>query len=85
LFYDAGNVFQRGDGVAFFDEAGLPLDYGFDWSEMRRSTGLALEVLLPFGLLRASYAVPLDAAQHPTSVFRRDDVERLQISFGVGF
>jgi outer membrane protein insertion porin family len=85
FFYDAGNVFYGGDGVAFYDEAGQPLDYGFDWSELRRSTGLALEVLLPFGLLRASYAVPLDPQKHPTSVFRRDAVERFQISFGVGF
>jgi outer membrane protein insertion porin family len=84
FFYDAGNVFH-GDSVAFYDEAGQPLDYGFDWSELRRSTGIALEVLLPFGLLRASYGVPLDAKEHPTSVFRRDDVERFQISFGVGF
>ena len=85
FFYDAGNVFYGADGVAFYDEAGQPLDYGFDWSELRRSTGLALEVLLPFGLVRASYAVPLDPEEHPTSVFRRDDVERFQISFGVGF
>jgi outer membrane protein insertion porin family len=85
FFYDAGNVFHSADGVAFYDEVGQPLDYGFDWSELRRSTGLALEVLLPVGLLRASYAIPLDAEEHPTSVFRRDDVERFQISFGVGF
>jgi len=85
FFYDAGNVFYGADGVPFYDEAGQPLDYGFDWSELRRSTGLALEVLLPFGLLRARYAVPLDAEEHPTSVFRRDDIERFQISFGVGF
>jgi outer membrane protein insertion porin family len=85
FFYDAGNVFYGADGVAFYDEAGQPLDYGFDWSELRRSTGLALEVLLPFGLVRASYAVPLDPEEHPTSVFRRDDVERFQISFGAGF
>lgn len=85
FFYDAGNVFYGADGVAFYDEAGQSLDYGFDWSELRRSTGLALEVLLPFGLVRASYAVPLDPEEHPTSVFRRDDVERFQIGFGVGF
>jgi outer membrane protein insertion porin family len=85
FFYDAGNVFYDGDGVAFYDEAGQPLDYGFDWSGLRRSTGLALEVLLPFGLLRASYGVPLDPEEDPASVFRRDDVERFQISFGVGF
>jgi outer membrane protein insertion porin family len=85
FFYDVGNVFYGAKDVAFYDEAGQPLDYGFDWSELRRSTGLALEVLLPFGLLRASYAVPLDPEEHPTSAFRRDDVERFQISFGVGF
>jgi len=85
FFYDAGNVFHGADGVAFYDEGGQPLDYGFDWSELRRSTGLALEVLLPVGLVRASYAVPLDPEEHPTSVFRRDDAERFQIGFGVGF
>jgi outer membrane protein insertion porin family len=85
FFYDAGNVFYGDNGVAFSDEVGQPLDYGFDWSELRRSTGLALEVLLPFGLVRASYAVPFNPDEHPTSVFRRDDVERFQISFGVGF
>lgn len=84
FFADAGNVFATED-VAFTDAAGSPLDYGFDASALRRSAGLAAEILSPFGALRLSYAVPLGADDDHPSPFLRDRVDRLQLSFGVDF
>ena len=84
FFADAGNVFATED-VAFTDPAGRRLDYGFDASALRRSIGLAAEILSPFGALRLSYAVPLGAEDGHPNPFLRDDVDRLQLSFGVDF
>jgi outer membrane protein insertion porin family len=84
FFYDVGNAFAAGD-TAFFDEAGAPLDYGFDASELRHSIGLVARFRIPLGVLSVSYALPLDADTDAASVFRRDDVERLQLTIGVNF
>lgn len=84
LFADAGNVFATED-VEFVDATGQSLDYGFDLSSLRRSVGLAAEILSPFGTLRLSYAVPLGADDDHPNPFLRDDVDRLQISLGVEF
>jgi outer membrane protein insertion porin family len=83
FFYDVGNVFST-EGVAFADERGLPLDYRFAWSELRRSVGLALHVRVPMGLVRISYGQPLNARES-SSVFHRDEVEHWQVSLGVAF
>jgi outer membrane protein insertion porin family len=83
FFFDVGNVFST-EAVDFADEQGTPLDYGFGWSELRRSFGAALHVRMPFGLVRISYGEPLNARDSP-SVFRRDEVERWQISLGMEF
>jgi outer membrane protein insertion porin family len=84
FFYDVGNVYYRGD-AAFFDERGAPLDYSFDASELRQSIGLVARFRIPLGVLSLSYALPLDASTSASSVFRRDDVERLQLTVGVDF
>jgi outer membrane protein insertion porin family len=84
VFYDIGNVFSTED-VAFADESGRPLDYGFAWSELRQSVGLAVHLLIPLGVLRVSYAVPLNAMENGDGSFRRDDLERFQISIGMDF
>jgi len=83
FFYDVGNVFST-EGVRFADEQGQPLDYGFKWSDLRRSFGVAFHVRVPLGLLRISYGEPLNA-RDSTSVFRRDEVEHWQLSLGVEF
>jgi outer membrane protein insertion porin family len=83
LFYDIGGVFSTG-GVNFFDKLGDPIDYDFDYDRLKRSVGLGVEWLAPLGLLRFSYAMPLndDAA---TDRFYGDEVERFQFSIGNAF
>lgn len=84
LFADAGNVFSTED-VAFTDAEGRPLDYGFDASALKRSVGVAADVLTPFGALKLSYAFPLGADDEHPNPFLRDRIERFQISLGIEF
>lgn len=84
IFYDVGNVFSTED-VAFADASGASLDYGFDFSRMRRSAGISARVAMPFGLVRLSYGVPLNADDEHPNPFLRDDTDRFQIAFGVDF
>jgi outer membrane protein insertion porin family len=83
LFYDVGGVFSTG-GTTFLDRLGDPIDYDFDYDKLKKSVGLGVEWLAPLGLLRFSYAVPLneDAA---TDRFYGDEVERFQFSIGQAF
>jgi outer membrane protein insertion porin family len=83
LFFDVGGVFSTG-GVNFFDKLGDPIDYDFDYDKLKKSVGLGVEWLAPLGLLRFSYAMPLneDAA---TDRFYGDEVERFQFSIGNAF
>jgi len=83
LFYDIGNVFSTG-GVTFFDRIGDPIDYGFDYDRLKKSVGLGVEWLAPLGLLRFSYAVPLndDAS---TDRYYGDNTEGFQFSIGNAF
>jgi outer membrane protein insertion porin family len=83
LFYDIGGVFSTG-GVSFFDRLGAPIDYDFDYDRLKRSVGLGVEWLAPLGLLRFSYAVPLNEDEE-TDRFFGDDVERFQFSIGNAF
>jgi outer membrane protein insertion porin family len=83
LFYDVGGVFSTG-GVNFIDKLGDPIDYDFDYDRLKKSVGLGVEWLAPLGLLRFSYATPLnDDAE--TDRFYGDDVERFQFSIGQAF
>ena len=83
LFYDLGNVFHTG-GVSFYDKLGDPIDYSFDYDKLKRSVGLAVEWLAPMGLLRFSYAKPLNANE-ATDRFYADEVENFQFSIGNAF
>ncbi len=83
LFYDVGNVFHTG-GIDFFDRLGDPIDYDFDYDDLRHSVGLSVEWLAPLGLLRFSIASPLNAAEE-TDRFFADEVERFQFSVGNAF
>ena len=83
LFYDMGGVFSTG-GVNFYDRLGDPIDYDFDYDRLKRSVGLGVEWLAPLGLLRFSYAVPLNEDE-ATDRFFGDDVERFQFSIGNAF
>lgn len=83
LFYDIGGVFSTG-GVSFFDKLGDPIDYDFDYDRLKKSVGLGVEWLAPLGLLRFSYAVPLNEDEE-TDRFYGDEVERFQFSIGNAF
>jgi outer membrane protein assembly factor BamA len=41
--------------------------------------------LIPLGLIRLSYGIPLDADDGNPNPFRRDETERFQIAIGVDF
>lgn len=83
FFYDIGNSFST-DDVVFRDGAGERLDYGFKFSRLRQSVGVSARVLIPIGMVRLSYGVPLNADDDPNR-FLRDDTERFQIAVGVDF
>lgn len=78
LFFDMGNVFSTGD-VQFFDRLGDPIDHGFDYANLKRSVGVGVEWMAPLGLLRFSYATPLNADKQ-TDRFFADEIERFQFS-----
>ena len=83
LFYDMGGVFSTG-GVNFYDKLGDPIDYDFKYDRLKRSVGFGVEWLAPLGLLRFSYAAPLNA-DAPTDRYYGDEVERFQFSVGNAF
>jgi len=82
FFFDVGNVYST-DGTEFFDAEGQPINYGFSASELRASMGVAADLLMPFGTVRLSYGVPLNASDDDGPA--GDRTERFQISFGVDF
>jgi outer membrane protein insertion porin family len=84
FFLDVGNVYST-DGTAFFDAGGQLIDHGFSASELRASAGVAADVLMAFGTVRLSYAVPLNPSDGNGDTTLRDRTEELQISFGVDF
>ncbi|HET9472648.1 MAG TPA: outer membrane protein assembly factor BamA [Steroidobacteraceae bacterium] len=83
LFVDAGQSFYLGD-TTFRNKRGDRVEYPFDLSELRSSTGIALQWLSPMGLFRFSYAIPL-RMQHETRREYGDDFEGFQFSVGKAF
>ena len=83
LFYDIGNVFST-DSTSFFDKLGNPMSYDFEYDNLRQSVGLGVEWLAPMGLLRFSYAIPLNEREE-TDRFYGDEVEQFQFSMGNAF
>jgi outer membrane protein insertion porin family len=83
LFYDVGNVFSTG-GVLFLDKLGDPIDYDFDYDSLRKSVGIGVEWLAPLGLLRFSYAMPLNEFAETDRYFG-DQTEGFQFSIGQAF
>jgi outer membrane protein insertion porin family len=85
LFYDIGNVFQTGNKVKFLGVDDLtPVDYHFNYANLKRSTGVAVQWLAPLGLFRFSYGIPLNAFEGNTVRFN-DETERFQFSIGQAF
>src|SRR5690606_32284936 len=83
LFYDVGNIFST-RGVTFLDRLGDPIEYDFDYDNLKQSVGVGVEWLAPLGLLRFSYAVPLNADDE-TDRYYGDEVEEFQFSIGSAF
>jgi outer membrane protein insertion porin family len=85
-FYDVGNVFQTGSKVQFKGADNYsPVDYHFErWSDLKRSTGIAVQWLAPLGLFRFSFAVPLNAYRGDYTTYP-DTTERFQFSIGQAF
>jgi len=84
LFYDIGNVFSTG-GVTFFDRLGDETDeYMYRSGNLKQAVGLAVEWLAPLGLLRFSYALPLNANE-TTDRFFEDETEEFQFTVGNAF
>jgi len=85
LFFDVGNVFSQGAGVDFVGRDRVtPVDYEFDYNELKQSAGFAVQWLAPLGVFRFSYAFPLndfrgDAVRYP------DETERFQFTIGSAF
>lgn len=83
LFVDVGNVFHTG-GVDFFDRLGDKLDTSFSYDRLKRSYGFGIEWLSPMGMLKFSYARPLNEDRE-TDRFFADQVESFQFSIGNAF
>ncbi|MDP9007170.1 MAG: outer membrane protein assembly factor BamA [Pseudomonadota bacterium] len=85
MFYDIGNVFQTGNKVKFLGVDDItPVDYHFNYANLKQSTGIAVQWLAPLGLFRFSYGIPLNAFQGDTVRFG-DETERFQFSIGQAF
>jgi outer membrane protein insertion porin family len=84
LFYDVGNVFSTG-GVTFYDRLGDVTDeYEYRSGNLKQSVGIGVEWLAPLGLLKFSYALPLNAAE-TTDRFFEDETEEFQFNVGNAF
>ena len=84
LFYDVGNVFSAG-GITFYDRLGDVTDeYEYRSGNLKQSVGIGVEWLAPLGLLKFSYALPLNAAE-TTDRFFEDEVEEFQFNVGNAF
>ena len=84
-FYDIGNVFQTGNKVKFLGVDDItPVDYHFNYANLKQSTGIAVQWLAPLGLFRFSYGIPLNSFEGDTVRFG-DETERFQFSIGQAF
>jgi outer membrane protein insertion porin family len=84
-FYDIGNVFQTGSKVKFLGVDDItPVDYHFNYANLKQSTGIAVQWLAPLGLFRFSYGIPLNPFPGDTVRFG-DETERFQFSIGQAF
>jgi outer membrane protein insertion porin family len=92
LFYDIGNIFSN-QNIVFNapdldgDPATIPgvIDYGFKYSELKQSVGVAVQWLAPLGVFRFSYAMPLNDKRGDTDTRWGDEIEGFQFSIGQAF
>jgi outer membrane protein insertion porin family len=98
LFFDIGNVFSD-QNIVFranpqlrppgypADQPFTPaeIDYGFKYSELKQSVGVAVQWLAPLGVFRFSYAMPLNDKRGDTLTRWGDEIEGFQFSIGQAF
>jgi outer membrane protein insertion porin family len=84
-FFDMGNVFSTDQVKYFGRDLVTPVDYKFAYSQLKRSTGIAVQWLAPsLGIFRFSYGVPLNVDKG-TSVRFPDRTENFQFTVGQSF
>ncbi len=84
-FFDIGNVFSQGTGIRFVGRDGrTPVDYEFDYNELRQSAGVAIQWFAPLGIFRFSYGIPLNEFKGD-GIRYADEVERFQFTIGSAF
>ena len=84
-FFDMGNVFSQGQAIRFVGEDGrTPVDYEFDYNELKQSAGLSIQWMAPLGIFRFSYGFPLNQFKGD-GIRYEDEVERFQFTIGSAF
>ncbi len=61
-----------------------PVDYEFDYNELKQSAGLAIQWFAPLGIFRFSYGIPLNEFKGD-GIRYADEVERFQFTIGSAF
>ncbi len=86
-FFDMGGVYETGNKIKFFGPDQLtPESFRLtQWSDIRRSFGLAVQWLAPLGLFRFSLGVPLNAQHGDPFLKWGDEREVFQFSIGQAF
>ena len=92
VFYDIGNIFSD-QNIVFRapdldgDPNTIPaeIDYGFKYSELKQSVGVAVQWLAPLGVFRFSYAMTLNDKRGDTDTRWGDEIEGFQFSIGQAF
>jgi outer membrane protein insertion porin family len=62
----------------------IPVEYDFDFGDLKYSTGIAVQWLAPLGVFRFSYAFPLNNTKE-TALDYGDETENFQFSIGQAF
>ena len=84
-FYDIGNVFSQGQNINFVGtDRQTPVDYEFDYNELKQSVGVAVQWLAPLGIFRFSYAFTLNDKK-AEGVRYPDETEGFQFTVGSAF
>ena len=84
-FFDIGNVFSQGAAINCVGQDGrTPVDYEFDYNELKQSAGLAIQWFAPLGIFRFSYGIPLNEFKGD-GIRYADEVERFQFTIGSAF
>jgi outer membrane protein insertion porin family len=86
-FFDMGGVYETGSKLQFFAQDGVtPQSYRLtEWSDIRRSVGVAVQWLAPLGLFRFSLGVPLNRHRDNYPYSYGDQTEPFQFSIGQAF